>query len=61
MKDKTYDEWRQLGYQVRKGEKATGRNKKLEPTFTREQVDERFDPGEDPVDEDRFIDIHGEY
>lgn len=38
MKAKTYDEWRQLGYQVLKGETSTGRNKKLEPTFTREQV-----------------------
>ena len=24
MKQKTYDEWRELGYQVRKGERATG-------------------------------------
>ncbi len=40
MKAKTYKEWQELGYQVRKGEKSTGRNKKLEPTFTREQVED---------------------
>lgn len=49
MKAKTYDEWREIGYQVRKGEKATGRDPKTgKPTFTRDQVEEsrRFDQPE---------------
>lgn len=42
MKAKTYDDWRLLGYQVCKGEKATGRCPKTgKATFTREQVEER--------------------
>ena len=45
MKQKTYDEWRELGYQVRKGERATGTCPKTgKRTFTREQVDERDTP-----------------
>ena len=45
MKAKTYDEWRELGYQVCRGERSTGRNKDGKATFTREQVEEseRFD------------------
>ena len=51
MKQKTYDEWRELGYQVRKGERATGTCPKTgKRTFTREQVDARYDPGD--CDED---------
>lgn len=41
MKAKTYDEWRELGYQVQEGEKATGRNAAGKATFTRNQVEER--------------------
>lgn len=51
MKARTYDEWRDLGYQVQKGEKATGRNKLGVPTFTREQVDDApdfFDEADGP-------------
>ena len=40
MKAKTFDEWKAGGFRVRKGEKATGRNKQGVPTVTREQVDE---------------------
>ena len=60
MKSKTYAGWREIGYQVIRGEKATGRDKSGAPTFTRDQVEEaeRFDgraPGRvynpDPNDE----------
>lgn len=43
MKALTYDDWRALGYQVRKGEKASGRNPQGKTTFTRDQVEERDD------------------
>lgn len=43
MKALTYDEWRDLGYQVLKGEKASGRNASGKCTFTRDQVEERED------------------
>jgi hypothetical protein len=34
----TYDQWRANGYQVMRGEKATGRNGDGVPTFTEDQV-----------------------
>lgn len=40
MKAQTYNDWRLLGYQVREGEEASGRNAKGEATFTRAQVDD---------------------
>lgn len=41
MKALPYDDWLAAGYQVRKGEKATGRNPRTgKPTFTRDQVEE---------------------
>ena len=40
MKFLTFDEWKALGYRVRRGEKASGRNKQGKATFTRDQVDE---------------------
>lgn len=40
MKSLTFDEWKALGYQVRRGEKASGRNKQGKATFNRDQVDE---------------------
>ncbi len=40
MKAKTFEEWHELGYWVRTGEKASGRNAAGKPTFTRDQVDE---------------------
>ena len=44
IKPRTYDDWILLGYQVRKGEKATGRDPKTgKATFTRDQVDEPDD------------------
>lgn len=48
MKAKTYEDWRLIGYQVIKGEKATGRDPKTgKATFTRNQV-------EDIVDRDKI-------
>jgi len=58
VKAKTYDEWRELGYQVRKGEKSTGRNKDNRATFTRDQVDERDQ--QDDLDEDFYMDHPGD-
>lgn len=45
MKAKTFDEWKAAGFRVRRGEKATGRTKAGQATFTREQVeaDDTFD------------------
>lgn len=45
MKSKTYEGWREIGYQVIRGEKASGRDRAGQPTFTRDQVEEasRFD------------------
>lgn len=48
MKAMTYDDWQAAGFQVRKGEKATGRCPRTgKPTFTRAQVEESraFDRG----------------
>ena len=57
MKAKTYDEWRDLGYQVQKGEKATGQNKDGKATFTRSQVEER--EIYDDMDDDFYMDHPG--
>lgn len=43
MKLKTYDDWRDAGYQVKKGERAAQRDTKNRPVFSREQVEERND------------------
>ena len=45
MKFKTYDEWRELGYQVRRGEKASivSSPNGIQHVFSRDQVDERDD------------------
>jgi hypothetical protein len=43
MKDKTFDEWKQLGYTVIKGQRSHCRNKFNKPTFTRDQVEETED------------------
>lgn len=40
---KTFDEWKATGYQVKKGEKATGRNDEGKATFRRTQVKRRDD------------------
>lgn len=40
MKSLTYEEWKEIGYQVLKGERATGKNKDGRPTFVRDQVDD---------------------
>ena len=48
MKARTFEGWKLLGYYVRKGEKATGRDKNDKPTFTRDQVDDQEDFARDP-------------
>ena len=40
MKALTYQGWRTAGYQVIRGEKATGTDKAGAPTFRRDQVEE---------------------
>lgn len=59
QKARTYKEWRAEGFQVQKGQKATGRNAKGEATFRSNQVD--YIPDEDPDEEDyqHFMDIYG--
>lgn len=37
-KPMTYDDWKLAGYQVKKGERFSFRDKKGKPLFTREQV-----------------------
>ena len=39
MKAMTYEDWNGAGFYVKRGEKASGRDKHGNPTFTREQVD----------------------
>ena len=48
MRDMTYAGWKACGYQVRKGEVATGREPKypFQATFTRDQVNEINDMGD---------------
>ncbi len=51
MKAKTYEDWHAAGFQVMRGEKATGRCPRTgKPTFTRDQVEtsDRFDRVDDP-------------
>ena len=49
MKARTFEGWKLLGYYVRKGEKASGRDKNNNPTFTRDQVEDAIDvSGGDP-------------
>lgn len=43
MKARTFEGWKLLGYYVRKGEKATGRDKNDKATFTRDQVEDQED------------------
>lgn len=43
MKALTYGDWRDLGYQVRMGEKASSRNPQGKALFTRNQVEARED------------------
>lgn len=40
MKAKTYAGWREIGYQVKQGEKASGADRSGTPTYTRDQVRE---------------------
>jgi hypothetical protein len=59
MKAKSYNDWRAIGYQVKRGEKATGKDRAGAPTFTRDQVEETraFDrqaPGQRGYNDDCF-------
>lgn len=38
MKNMTYDNWKLAGYQVKKGERACGRDTAGKPVFSRDQV-----------------------
>lgn len=40
MKSLTYEGWKEIGYHVIKGEKATGKTTNGVPTFTRDQVED---------------------
>ena len=40
MKSVTYLGWKAIGYQVREGERSSGRNSFGQPIFTRDQVEE---------------------
>jgi len=42
----TYDEWKELGFHVVKGEKSTERNEKGQAVFRPDQVDEDEDDSE---------------
>ena len=44
MKAKTYEDWQDAGFQVKRGEKAVARDPRThKPLFTRDQVEERDD------------------
>lgn len=43
MKAKTYEQWKEIGYQVKRGERSTMRDAQGRPLFTREQVEESRD------------------
>jgi hypothetical protein len=58
VRAKSYEDWRELGYQVRKGERATGTCPKTgKRTFTRAQVDES--EHYDDLDDDAYSDHPG--
>ena len=42
MKYKTYKKWNDLGYHIKKGEKAKKRNKKEVCVFSEDQVEQNF-------------------
>lgn len=43
MKLLTYNEWRAIGYQVKRGAHSYQRNAKGQPVYDREQVEEKED------------------
>lgn len=45
----TYEEWQEHGYHVVKGEKSHKRNESGKCVFSRDQVEENYDPGEDQL------------
>jgi len=51
MKPRTYGEWQLNGYHVKKGETASGRNKKGQATFTIDQCEEDYDELEPCLDD----------
>jgi hypothetical protein len=59
QKARTYDEWKAEGFQVQKGEKATGRNAQGKATFLPSQVD--YIPGDEDYDgDDQFWAEYGD-
>lgn len=58
---RTYDEWKAMGYVVKKGEKSTARDKDGKCTFLLTQVKRRSvgwrntgDPGDEEFDQDDY-------
>ena len=54
MKARTYQDWQDCGYYVRKGEVSTARDKDGNAVFTREQVSEQNDIGDYLLEDDLF-------
>lgn len=48
IESKTYDEWKEEGYQVRKGEKAIGKDLNGDALFSEDQVYDPDDTDEEP-------------
>lgn len=46
----TYDEWKELGFHVMRGERSTKRNKNGQAVFSPDQVEEDESEGFDPYD-----------
>lgn len=51
-KSRTYNEWKAAGFQVKKGEKSTHRNREGSPVFTKTQVKSAYDPADEDYYED---------
>jgi hypothetical protein len=47
MKPLTWDQWKAAGFAVKRGERSIGHNKAGVATFTRDQVVEVYDLGDD--------------
>ena len=55
MKAKTFDEWKEIGYRVKKGERSTTRDSRTgKALFTRNQVEEylMFNKRDDKIREE---------
>lgn len=54
MKAKTYDDWKLLGYQVKKGQVSNLRDAQGRALFTRDQVREQYDLGDYTLIDEEF-------